>query len=141
MKQLKPWMIVPTTLAILLGNTGLLHSETVERLTPGFNSLKLEGTAAQGDNCQVTTIKPQYRISLEQDFGSLTFTVESAGQPALIIEPLDLNGQPVVSARQCVLAANPGQTVEVPGYWEAATYRIYIVDSTGEKPYTLFISQ
>ena len=39
MKRLKKWMIVPTTLAMLLANAGLLHSQTVQRLAPGFNAL------------------------------------------------------------------------------------------------------
>ncbi|MEQ8995632.1 MAG: hypothetical protein RID53_03905 [Coleofasciculus sp. B1-GNL1-01] len=141
MKRLKQWMIVPTTLAMLLANTGLLHSQTVQRLAPGFNALELQGTSAQGNNCQVGNIQPQYTITLEQDFGSLNFSLQSAGQSALIIEPLNSAGEPVASGRQCVLATAPGQTVEAPGYWEEGTYKIYIVDSAGGQRYTLSISQ
>lgn len=141
MKRLKQWMILPTTLAMLLANAGLLHSQTVQRLAPGFNALELQGTSVQGNNCQVGNIQPQHTITLEQDFGSLKFSVQSAGQSALIIEPLNPAGEPVASSRQCVLASAPGQTVEAPGYWEKATYRIYIVDSAGGQSYTLLIRQ
>jgi len=141
MKRLKQWMIVPTTLAMLLANTGLLHSQTVQRLAPGFNALELRGTSAQGNNCQVGNIQPQHTVTLEQDFGSLNFSLQSTGQSALIIEPLNPAGKPVASARQCVLASAPGQTVEAPGYWEGGTYHIYIVDSAGGQNYTLSISQ
>jgi len=141
MKRLKQWIIVPTTLAMLLANAGLLHSQTVQRLAPGFNALELQGTSAQGNNCQVGNIQPQYTITLEQDFGSLNFSLQSAGQSALIIEPLNSTGEAVASGRQCVLATAPGQTVEAPGYWEEGTYKIYIVDSTGGQSYTLSISQ
>ncbi|MEQ9356730.1 hypothetical protein [Coleofasciculus chthonoplastes] len=141
MKRLKQWIIVPTTLAMLLANAGLLHSQTAQSLTPGFNALKFEGTSTQGNNCQVANIQPQYTITLEQDFGSLNFSLQSAGQSALIIEPLNSAGEPVASGRQCVLAAAPGQTVEAPGYWEKGNYHIYIVDSAGGQSYTLSISQ
>jgi hypothetical protein len=141
MKRLKQWIIVPTTLAMLLANAGLLHSQTAQSLTPGFNALKFEGNSTQGNNCQVANIQPQYTITLEQDFGSLNFSLQSAGQSALIIEPLNSAGEPVASGRQCVLAAAPGQTVEAPGYWEKGNYHIYIVDSAGGQRYTLSISQ
>ncbi|MFW5666775.1 MAG: hypothetical protein ACOC2Z_14745, partial [Coleofasciculus sp.] len=110
MKRLKQWIIVPTTLAMLLANAGLLHSQTAQSLAPGFNALELEGTSTQGNNCQVGNIQPQHRVILEEEFGSLTFSVQSAGQLALIIEPLNSAGKPVASGRQCVLASAPGQT-------------------------------
>jgi hypothetical protein len=67
---------------------------------------------------------PNHVINLSDDFSYLRFSVQSAGQPTLLIE--GPNGS------SCVQADNlSGGKIEAPGYWEKGSYQVYVGDRAG----------
>ena len=138
MKLFKLWIVVPTTLAVMLTSAGLVHSQSVQTLVPGFtpDPMKLTGTSEVSTEkaCDKLGTTPSHVIELAQNFGYLRFSLQSDGQPTLVIQRSGQN-------KQCV-PGSPGQDIEYPGYWEAGIYNIYIVDRAGSQhPYTLSITQ
>jgi hypothetical protein len=83
----------------------------------------------------MTGATPNHQFSLSANFNYLRFTVQSTGQPTLLIEG--------PTGSSCVQADSFSQgTIQAPGYWEKGTYRVYIGDRTGaQKAYTLSITQ
>jgi hypothetical protein len=137
MKTLQKWMVVPATLVMLLTSIGTAYAQT-RQITPGFqpDPLELQGTAEASQasiGCGMIGSAPNYVVNLTNNFNYLRFTVQSAGQPTLLIK--GPNGS------SCVQAV-PGGNIEVPGFWEKGTYSIYIGDRVaGQHPYTFGITQ
>lgn len=137
MKTLQKWMVVPATLVMLLTSIGTAYAQT-RQITPGFqpDPLELQGTAEASQvsiGCGMIGSTPNYVVNLTNNFNYLRFTVQSAGQPTLLIK--GPNGS------SCVQAV-PGGNIEVPGFWEKGTYSIYIGDRVaGQHPYTFGITQ
>ena len=142
MKTHTHWMVAPTILALMLGVTGAAHSKApVIELTPGFNADPLAVSGKSGGqkatlDCGKIAAAPNHEIKMTQDFQYLRFSVQSAGQPTLLIE--EPGGR-----RTCVLADGfSGGNIESPGYWKQGSYSIYIGDRAGaSNPYTLSITQ
>lgn len=130
-------MVVPAALVMLLSNIGTAYAQT-RQITPGFepDPLEFQGISqgSQASNgCGMIGAAPNYVVKLTSNFNYLRFTVQSAGQPTLLIQ--GPNGS------SCVQAV-PGGKIEVPGYWEIGTYSIYIGDRAGgQHPYTFGITQ
>jgi hypothetical protein len=142
MKIFKHWIIVPTTLAMLLTGVGVAHSKPIQ-ITPGFQPDPLEVTGTSGGSqknkgCGMTNAKPNHVVRLDSNFNYLRFSVQSPspdGQPTLLIE--GPNGSSCVQADRI-----SGGSIQAPGYWEQGTYSIYIGDRAGrQNPYTLTITQ
>lgn len=137
MKTLKKRMVVPAALVMLLTNIGTAYAQT-RQITPGFqpDPLEFNGTsqASQASiSCGMMPAAPNYVVNLTNNFNYLRFTVQSPGQPTLLIK--GPNGS------SCVQAV-PGGNIEVPGYWEKGTYSIYIGDRVaGQHSYTFGITQ
>jgi len=134
MKLLNHWIIVPTTLAMLLTSAGIVRSQTTQ-IKPGFtpDPLVIPGTSASLA-CSTSGAKPNHVITLSENFNYLRFRVSSAGQPTLlIVSP---------SGNSCVQADSfSGGKIEAPGFWEKGPYSLYIGDRTGiQHPYTLSIT-
>lgn len=137
MKTLKYWMLVPTTLALLLTNIGVLRSQQQIALAPGFNEpIVLTGTSGDS-NCGKMAVTANHVITLDDNFTYLRFTVNSqGGQPILLIK--GPNG-----SSSCVQSDHFSEgTITDSGYWNAGTYSLYIGDHTGSQhSYTLSITQ
>lgn len=137
MKTLKKRMVVPAALVMLLTNIGTAYAQT-RQITPGFqpDPLEFNGTsqASQASiSCGMMPAAPNYVVNLTNNFNYLRFTVQSPGQPTLLIK--GPNGS------SCVQAV-PRGNIEVPGYWEKGTYSIYIGDRVaGQHSYTFGITQ
>lgn len=86
-------------------------------------------------NCDSTPATANWVIALAQPVPYLRFTIQSEGEPILIIEG--------PGGRFCVLADNySGDNPEISGLWDSGTYNVYIGNRTpGDYSYTLQISQ
>lgn len=86
-------------------------------------------------NCNRTPTVANWVIEMTRPFPYLRFSIQSAGEPVLIIEG--------PGGRFCVLADNySGSNPEISGLWDAGTYKIYIGNRIpGDYAYTLKISQ
>lgn len=134
------WLVVPIALAFNLAVTGLTLAETpVLQINPKFqpDPLVVRGTSggAKGSDCGHIAAKPNQVIQVSESLPYLRMSVESAGQPTLLI-----NGP---SGRFCVLADRfSGGKPEISGFWQAGKYSVYVGDrAQGQHPYTLSISQ
>ncbi|MBE9126402.1 MULTISPECIES: hypothetical protein [unclassified Coleofasciculus] len=139
MKLFNHWLVIPTTLAALLTTIAPVRSETIQ-LAPNFTPDPLVVTGTSGGvqdsgGCGKIGAAPNVVVNLSDNFNYLRFSVESAGQPTLLIKSPNGNS--------CVLqGSSSGNTLEAPGFWEEGMYQIYIGDLAGEEhPYLLSITQ
>lgn len=139
MKLFNHWMVIPSTLAVILTSITPAFPQTIQ-IEPNFQPDPLVVTGISGGSqdsqgCGRIATQPNHVVTLSNNFNYLRFTVESAGQPTLLIQSS--------SGNSCVLHdSSAGNIIEAPGYWEKDTYRIYIGDRAGgQHPYTLSITQ
>ncbi len=139
MKTFKDWIVVPTTLAMLLTSAGVVRSQPIQ-ISPGFQPDPLTVTGTSGGSqtskgCGMIGGTPNHVVTLTENFNYLRFKVQSAGQPTLLIEG--------PSGTSCVQADKfSGGIIQAPGYWEKGSYQIYIGDRAGgQNPYTLSLTQ
>lgn len=134
------WLVIPIALVFNLAVTGLTLAETpVLQINPQFqpDPLVVRGTSggAKGSDCGNIAAEPNQVIQVSESLPYLRLSVESAGQPTLLI-----NGP---SGRFCVLADRfSGGKPEFSGFWQAGKYSLYVGDrAQGQHPYTLSISR
>ncbi|HEY9650636.1 MAG TPA: hypothetical protein V6C95_08230 [Coleofasciculaceae cyanobacterium] len=139
MKLFKHWIIVPATLAILATTSGGVRSQPLE-LRPGFqpDPVVVNGTTGgspASTNCGVTGATQNVQVSLGANFNYLRFSVQSSGQPTLLIEG--------PSGSSCIQADSlSGGKIQAPGLWEQGLYKISIGNRIeGQHSYTLSITQ
>ncbi|HEY9632730.1 MAG TPA: hypothetical protein V6D14_04960 [Coleofasciculaceae cyanobacterium] len=139
MKIFKHLMVFPATLTMLLTSVTAVRSQPIQ-LAPGFvpDPLVVTGTsggsqAAQG--CGKVGATPNHVFNLSDNFNYLRFSVQSAGQPTLLIQ--GPNGS------SCVQADSFSKgTIQLPGYWEKGSYSVYVGDrAEGQNAYTLSLTQ
>lgn len=148
MKALIRKMLLTTTviLSLALPQVARSNPESIQRDPPQIIELAaqipqdpLEFTQTlTGEttlNCDSTPAIANWVISLTQPIPYLRFSIQSEGEPILIIEG--------PGGRFCVLADNySGDNPEISGLWDAGTYNIYVGNRTpGNYSYTLQISQ
>lgn len=137
MKISKNWMVVPTSLLMLLTSFGATKAFSAP-INPGFqpDPLVINGTSGgsvTSRGCGMIGAAPNYVVNLATNFSYLRFSVQSAGQPTLLIQG--------PSGSSCVQAL-PGGNINVPGFWEKGTYSVYVGDRAGgQHPFTLSITQ
>lgn len=138
MKTLESLLVVPGALAMLLTGAGVVRSQPVQ-IAPGFkpDPIVLSGTAGgspTGKGCGNIGATPNHIVKLGENFNYLRFSVQSDGQPILLIKAPNGNS--------CVQADRFSQgKVEAPGYWEKGTYSIYVSDrAEGQHNYKLSIT-
>lgn len=136
----KDWLIIPVALAI--GFTcAVAYAETapVLEITPNSQSEPLvvhgKSGGGNGSDCGNIAATPNQTIQVTESLPYLRLSVESSGEPTLLIEG--------PGGRFCVLADSySGGSPEISGYWEKGRYSLYVGDHTQEQhPYTLSISQ
>lgn len=140
MKRLiKPWFAIPAASLMLLTSADTVRSQPIQ-IVPGFQPDPMVVTGTSGGSqsskgCGMTAAAPNHVIRLGDNFNYLRFSVQSAGQPTLLIEAP--NGSSCVQADSL-----SGGAIQAPGYWEKGTYSIYVGDRSGaQNPYTLSITQ
>lgn len=104
-------------------------------LGPGMSEPILRSGTAGGStstSCGFVASAPNHRLAVGQDFGSLRVKVQGGdGLTLLVVGP---------SGQFCIPAANG--VAEMPGYWGAGNYDIFVGDRnpSGRQPYQLSIS-
>jgi hypothetical protein len=139
MKTLKPWMVVPAALAMLLSSAGVVRSQSIQ-LSPGFSPDPQTFSGTSGGStatkgCGAIAAQPNHVLTLGANFNYLRINVKAAGQPTLMIQG--------PKGTSCIPADNlSGGSIQAPGYWEQGTYSIYVGDlANGQHPYSLSITQ
>jgi len=141
MKIRTNWLVVPSALAISFAvTTATLAQVKVVQITPKSepDPLVVNGKSGgdKSSDCGNIPTTPNQVIDVKESLPYLRFSVQSEGQPTLLIEGPE-------GRRFCVLADTAaGESPEISGYWEAGKYSVYVGDrSQGQHPYTLSISQ
>jgi hypothetical protein len=139
MKTLTLLTVVPATLVMSLMLTEASLAE-VPRLQIQRNSsdpLVVNGISGGKvpSNCGNIGDTPHQVIQLNQPLPYLRLTVNSPGQPTLLIDG--------PGGRFCVLADNYSQSQpKISGYWQAGEYSLYVGElSENQYNYTLTFSQ
>lgn len=139
MKTFKRWFAIPLAVAIAWGAASNVLSQTVA-ITPSSQTIQLSGTSggskqdAKGCAGSIAAA-PNHVIQLTDD-ANLQFTLQSSGEPALLIR--SGSGQDF-----CVPADGYSNgKITIPGRWSKGNYSIYVGDrAKGQHPYTLSISR
>ncbi|WP_414581223.1 hypothetical protein [Scytonema sp. PCC 10023] len=140
MKMRTRFQVVPASLAIslVLTNAHLVEAQVV-RINSNLQTdpLIVNGTSGGTlqSNCGNIAPKPNQVIQVTESLPYLRLTVESGGQPTLLIDG--------PGGRFCVLPDSySGGKPEISGYWQAGNYSLYVGDlSKGQHNYSLSISQ
>lgn len=134
------WLVISVALSFNLAITGVTLAETpVLQINPQFqpDPLVVRGKSggAKSSDCGNIAAQPNQVIQVSESLPYLRLSVESAGQPTLLIDG--------PSGRFCVLADRfSGGKPEFSGFWQAGKYSLYVGDrAQGQHPYTLSISQ
>ncbi len=137
MKRFRGWLAVPTALVIGAVSATAALSQTVA-ITPNSQTIQLNGTSGGGKkdpSCAgYIAPSPNHVVQVTED-ANLQFTLQSSGQPALLIR--SASGQ-----NFCVPADSYSNgKVTIPGRWSKGTYAVFVGDrANGQHPYTLSIS-
>jgi hypothetical protein len=135
-------VIVPSLLSLALsGNLEALAQARGIEIKPGFaaDPIRLKGSSGgqrATPDCGKIANNPNHTVKMTQDFTYLRFSVQSTGNPTLlIIEP---GGR-----RSCILADRYSNgSIQSSGYWKKGIYQISVGDRSGTShEYTLSITQ
>ncbi|OUL36458.1 hypothetical protein BV372_07235 [Nostoc sp. T09] len=140
MKILRIFTVVPAALAMSLAlNDVNLAKDAPKIVNRNFSPDPLVFNGSSGgsvkSNCGNIPATPSQVIQVPESLPYLRVTVESKGQPTLLIDG--------PGGKFCVLADSySGGKAELAGYWPAGEYSLYVGDSSqGKFNYTLSISQ
>lgn len=140
MKTRIDWLVVPIALAVSLAVTAASLAEApVVRITPNLDPdpLVVSGTSGgeKSSDCGNIAAAPNHVVQVTEALPYLRLSVQSAGQPTLMIDG--------PGGHFCVLADSYSQgNAEISGYWKAGKYSLYVGDrAQGQHPYTLSISE
>ena len=140
LKNYKKWLALHGALAISFAITAPALAEQIVQVSPKSqpDPLVVRGTSGgeKSTDCGNIAATPNQVIVVKEPLPYVRFSVQSEGQPTLLIEGPG-------GRRFCVLAdTEAGESPEVSGYWEAGKYSVYVGDRTqNQHPYTLSISQ
>ncbi|BAY22406.1 hypothetical protein NIES2100_21690 [Calothrix sp. NIES-2100] len=139
MKMQRIFTVVPAALAMsLVFNNANLAQTPPKVVNPNFSPDPLvvngNGEGSVKSNCGHIPAKPSQVIQVPKSLPYLRVTVESKGQPTLLIDG--------PGGKFCVLADSSEAKAELAGFWQAGEYSFYVGDiSQREYSYTLSISQ
>ncbi|MGF1676223.1 MAG: hypothetical protein ACFCUV_21440 [Rivularia sp. (in: cyanobacteria)] len=126
------------TISLIAISVQLVQAEVI-RIKPDFQPdpliLSGESGGTQKTNCGNISTQPNRVIEVTQSLPYLRLTVESQGNPTLLIDGPE--------GRFCVLADSYSQNrPEISGYWASGKYSLYIGElSKQQHTYTLSISK
>ncbi|OLP16274.1 hypothetical protein BST81_21985 [Leptolyngbya sp. 'hensonii'] len=137
MKPIAKVIPVATMLAALLVTPLPAYSSTLQvgvGLNPDPQVLRGTSGGSKSSDCGFIATAPNEVIKVTQPIPYMRFSVQSAGQPTLLIEG--------PTGRFCVLADGGGAGPQMSGFWAPGTYSVYIGDrAKGSNPYTLSLTQ
>ncbi len=139
MKVRIDWLVLSSLAISFAVTAAALAQEAVVKITPKFepDPLVVHGTSggAKSSDCGNISATPSQTIQVNESLPYLRLSVESAGEPTLLIDG--------PGGRFCVLVdSKSGENPEIAGYWEAGKYSLYVGDrAQGQHPYNLSISQ
>jgi hypothetical protein len=140
MKTLRPFKFVPIALMMSLVFTEASFAQTSQiqinrNLQPDPLILNGQSGGSVKSNCGNVTAAPNQIIQVTESLPYLRLTVETKGQPTLLIDG--------PGGRFCVLADSySGGKPELSGYWQPGKYLLFIGElSQQQHSYTLSISQ
>jgi len=140
MKTLRLLTVVPAALVMILAlNQANLAEVPALQIQPDLTAETLFLNGISGGNvpssCGKIANTPNHIIQLTKPVPYLRLTVDSPGQPTLLIEG--------PGGRFCVLADDYSKSKpELTGYWQEGEYSLYVGDlSQGQYNYSLSISQ
>ena len=133
--------VVPVALAMSLVFTDASLAETPvvsinSKFQPDPLSVNGKSGGTVSSKCGNITATPNQVIQVTESLPYLRLTVESGGQPTLLIDG--------PGGRFCVLADSysGGNKPEISGYWQAGKYSLYVGElSQRQYNYSLSISQ
>jgi hypothetical protein len=139
MKSLRLFTLVTVGLSMSLLMTQASFAEP--QITTIKNTLETDPTTLTGisggsmkKDCGYLPKTPSQIIEVTEPLPYLQLTVESEGQPTLLIKG--------PGGRFCVLSNDEENQPQLSGYWSAGIYSVYIGELSKEKyNYTLSISQ
>jgi hypothetical protein len=134
--MLKTLRTIPIAVLLAVAIAPIASAGTTN--TPIDSPIVLRGNSSgpQESDCGFISNQPNEVVHVTEGLTSLVFTLESQGQPTLLITgPHGFN--------QCVMANElSGGLIEVPGVWEEGDYALFVGDRAGqEHRYTLTIAQ
>jgi hypothetical protein len=139
MKTLRLFILVPLGLTISLLLTQASFAETsitkIENPLP-IDPTNLTGTSggSKKTDCGNISNTPSQVIDVKEPLSYLQLTVESKGQPTLLIDG--------PGGRFCVLSNDSDTKPKFSGYWTVGKYSVYVGELSQQKyNYTLSISQ
>lgn len=140
MKTLTLLTVVPVAFVLSMGIIKPILAEEPSIPIPAklaSDPLVLSGKSGGNvsSNCGKISAAPNQIIQVTQSMPYMRLTVDSPGQPTLLIDG--------PGGRFCVLADSfSGSKPELSGYWQAGRYSLYVGElSQGQYNYTLSISQ
>ncbi|MBD2194924.1 MULTISPECIES: hypothetical protein [Calothrix] len=139
MKTHQLFTVVPAALAMSLVLSDANLAQTPANIISANLSsdpvvLNGKSDAAVKSNCGNIPTKPSQVIQVPKSLPYLRVTVESKGQPTLLIDG--------PGGKFCVLADSSEGKAELAGYWQSGQYSFYVGDvSQRQVNYTLSISQ
>jgi hypothetical protein len=139
MKMHKLFTVVPAALAMsLLLSDANLAQTPANVISANLNSDPVvfngQSEASVKSNCGHIPAKASQVIQVPKSLPYLRVTVESKGQPTLLIDG--------PGGKFCVLADSSEGKAELAGYWESGEYSFYVGDiAQRQVNYTLSISQ
>ncbi len=140
MKMHKLLALVPAalTISLVFTNANLAQAGIVQI----YSKLQSDPLAVNGEsggtvqsNCGNISANPNQVIKLTEAVPYLRLTVDSPGQPTLLVEG--------PGGKFCILPDKySGNKPEMSGFWQAGTYSVYVGElSKAQYNYTLSISQ
>jgi hypothetical protein len=136
MKLLMKALVVPAALLATLTAATVAQADVQTPIPSGQAVSQGSSGGSQSSQCGFIASAPNEVVRVTGGNASLRFTLQSEGQPTLLI-------QGPGGRNQCVMADSySGGNIEVPGVWEEGTYSVFVGDRTqASHPYTLTIVQ
>ena len=135
----KKLLVLQGALAISFAIAATANAQEIVQVSPKSepDPLIVRGKSGgeKSSDCGNIAATPNQIIEVKEPLPYGRFSVQSEGQPTLLIEGPK-------GRRFCVLAdTEAGESPEVSGYWEVGKYSLYVGDRVnGQHPYTLSIS-
>lgn len=130
-----PRLVAVATLGMAIATSTPAYADTIP-VSPNQGSLPQRSGAAGGSvdsgDCGFVAAAPNHQLVLDQNISSLRVAIEGGNGLTLLVQGPD--------GRFCVPAMNG--KAEMPGYWSAGTYNLYVGTRQPDAPphYTLSIS-